>query len=689
MANYEAGNLILNTGINDVDKTLANLDKIIARLTTIQKLSSKSGSISSTIAGSKGKSAVSSSKAADDYVNNVTKINKRIKLSGLINISKMSAAVMLGRRLGNTLKAIIKYGSDFDETLNMWQVAFRDNIDRATEFINKMHTAYGISTETLMRNQAIYKNMLSQMGQLTEETSYRLSESLTIMMLDYASLWNTTIDQASEKFKAMLAGQIRPIRAVSGISVEEQAIFDIYRGMGGQKTMRQLTQVEKRLLRIYATFSQMQQSGATGDFAKTIENFANQSRLMKEHWKEFVTWLGIGIKELIEASGIMQYINAALITMTNIVKALLKDSGYEQKNFLTGMLETAEATNEEVTELQGKLLGFDKFRALEDTTGQSALAIDQKVLDLLASYNSSLDKTTNKAQLLAEKWSSLFIDDNGELTKGAELLFGSLKAILGVLGSIIVLGLPKQLASIIPLLGGLTTATASLGKAATPLTKVAHATLIGSKEWHEQAIKNRDILIANRAEMLSFSSILSSISTIITTTVGSFLFFDTVIGMFGEDMRKTVSIISIVVGSLVTLLGVMMAINAYSKGTGFMGASLAIGVGLGALLAGIKGTVNANKVQEYANGGMPDKGTLFVAGEAGAEIVSTSSSGQTGVSNVDQIAQATYRGNMMFWQQAKRDIERFGGVVISADSEGIFKIVRGTAKKQGLDFAKV
>ena len=355
MANYEAGNLILNTGINDVDKTLANLDKIIARLTTIQKLSSKSGSISSTIAGSKGKSAVSSSKAADDYVNNVTKINKRIKLSGLINISKMSAAVMLGRRLGNTLKTIVKYGSDFDETLNMWQVAFRDNIDRATEFINKMHTAYGISTETLMRNQAIYKNMLSQMGQLTEETSYRLSESLTIMMLDYASLWNTTIDQASEKFKAMLAGQIRPIRAVSGISVEEQAIFDIYRGMGGQKTMRQLTQVEKRLLRIYATFSQMQQSGATGDFAKTIENFANQSRLMSEYWKEFITWLGIGLKELIEASGIMQYINAALITMTNIVKALLKDSGYEQKNFLTGLFETAEATNEEVTELQGIL----------------------------------------------------------------------------------------------------------------------------------------------------------------------------------------------------------------------------------------------------------------------------------------------------------------------------------------------
>jgi hypothetical protein len=214
------------------------------------------------------------------------------------------------------------------------KVAFRNNLEAADEFVNKMHKAYGISTQVLMENQAIYKNMLSQMGQMSEETSYALSESLTRMVLDYSSLWNVTIEQASEKFKAMLAGQIRPIRAVSGISVEEQAIYDIYRGIGGTKTMRQLTQTEKRLLRIYATFSQMQSSGATGDFAKTIEQFANQSRLMNEYWKELVTWVGVGLKELIQASGIMQYINASLITATEIIKAIVIAYGYETPNFL-------------------------------------------------------------------------------------------------------------------------------------------------------------------------------------------------------------------------------------------------------------------------------------------------------------------------------------------------------------------
>ena len=42
----------------------------------------------------------------------------------------------------------------------------------------------------------------------------------------------------------------------------------------------------------------------------------------------------------------------------------------------------------------------------------------------------------------------------------------------------------------------------------------------------------------------------------------------------------------------------------------------------------------------FAEGGLPDKGTMFIAGESGAEIVYNTSSGQSGVVNVQQIKQA-------------------------------------------------
>ena len=48
----------------------------------------------------------------------------------------------------------------------------------------------------------------------------------------------------------------------------------------------------------------------------------------------------------------------------------------------------------------------------------------------------------------------------------------------------------------------------------------------------------------------------------------------------------------------------------------------------------------------YASGGTPSVGTLFYAGEAGAEVVANTSSGHTGVMNVGQMQEAVASGNV-------------------------------------------
>lgn len=48
----------------------------------------------------------------------------------------------------------------------------------------------------------------------------------------------------------------------------------------------------------------------------------------------------------------------------------------------------------------------------------------------------------------------------------------------------------------------------------------------------------------------------------------------------------------------------------------------------------------------FASGGMPEMGSLFVAGEAGAEIVSNLGNGRTGVTNVEQMEAAVANGNI-------------------------------------------
>ena len=120
---------------------------------------------------------------------------------------------------------MVQYGIDFTEILNLWQTSMRGNIGEARIFIAEMNKAYSIAEATLMKYQATFKNMLSAMGKISEDTAYGLSEALTKMALDFASLYNVSIESGMQKFQAVLSGQVRPIRSISGYDIVENTIF--------------------------------------------------------------------------------------------------------------------------------------------------------------------------------------------------------------------------------------------------------------------------------------------------------------------------------------------------------------------------------------------------------------------------------------------------------------------------------
>lgn len=309
------------------------------------------------------------------------------------------------KRFAQMVTNMVQKAIDYTETLNMWQVAMRNNIDMADEFISKMNRAYGISEQNLMKYQATFKNMLSALGQINEEISYGLSEAITQMAIDYSSLYNVKMEQAMTTFRAMMAGQVRPIRSVSGYDITENTIFQLYQDIGGTKTMRQLSQTEKRLLRILATYRQMGASGAVGDMSKTIEQMANQLRIMNELGTELGQWIGMLLKGLIESSKVLVYINAGLIVARRIVQSMAVFFGYETPDFLTDLVTTVEEGNEALDEMTGKLLSFDKFEALNKSgAGDVQGAIDEKLLTAISQYQSILGDTSFEAQGIADSW---------------------------------------------------------------------------------------------------------------------------------------------------------------------------------------------------------------------------------------------------------------------------------------------
>jgi hypothetical protein len=605
---YSAGDL--NISIQTIaDDTLAKLDAVVERLTFIN---TQLGGITSKARGTK----------------RVANSRGRGSNGSPLSFTKLGLTIYSMRRLGRFMGNLVQAGSDYYETLNLWQVAMRNNLDVADQFINKMNKAYGISSNALMNAQATFKNMIGSLGQVTDETAYRLSEALVQMSADYASLYNRTLESAVANMQSMLAGQVRPIRS-AGLDMTETTLFMFYQQLGGTKTMRQLNRTEKQLLSILAVYKQMGSAGALGDMSKTLNQFANQSRMMTEYWAELKTWSGLILKDLLEEWGVLKYINAALITMTEIVKAIAKSRGLGEENFIDGMFESVEATNDAVDELQGKLLDFDKFRSLEGASA-SPLAIDEKLLEAITGYSSLIDEAINDAKILADTWLKFWLTDDDKLTPQAEALLGVLKAIGVILG-----------------------------------------VLVGYK-----------IALAIKAIGVA---LLNVNPAIMAMSIGFVLLFNGIRDFLSlwDDLSPLGRALDIILALTAGIIGMYIAIKSFSLSpVGALAAGAALAGGVLSLSAMIK-----KNVMFAANGASDiDGGTLFVAGEMGrTEAVYTGSNGKTNVANVQQMKAAYKQALTEWWSTAKNDVPSLEGV---SDS-GLYTIVSGEAHRRGKRFEDV
>lgn len=243
MAQYNVGNIEIGV-ISNSKQALSSLDKTINKLQKLDKVNTTTKEIK----------------------NNLSKLD----FSKMINIGKLYLLFNYSKRIVSNIAKFIGYASDYQEILNKFQVSFGDLYKENLKLTNQLAQAFGFSTNTLLDYTATFNNMLKALGGLSDETSATLSRTLTSMAIDFSSLFNVSIDTAMTAFQSALSGNIRTIRSISGFDVSETTIFSIYQELGGTKTMRQLTQLEKRLLRIIAIQKQLEKTGALGDYGRTI-----------------------------------------------------------------------------------------------------------------------------------------------------------------------------------------------------------------------------------------------------------------------------------------------------------------------------------------------------------------------------------------------------------------------------------
>ena len=402
--------IVISTKIDQAIKSAEQLNKKLEKTQkNLQKLGIKSGSVNKALSNmntSKVKNLSNDAKKAGSsfgFLSNQVKkatngLHKGFDLGKMYFMFNTLKPIMQG------IGGIIEKSVDYTETVNLFANAMGDLTGQAMTFQEKLSEAFGTAQTSMMKYQATYKNMLSALGGMSNQVTEKLSETLTLMSIDYASLYNVSMEDSAQKFQSALSRQVRPIRSTSGYDITNNVLADYLQQAGiYDKEVSDLSEMEKRLLIIYSLQQQMANSNAFGDFARTIESPANQLRVLQEQIQEVGRWLGSVFYGTI--GKILPYINGFVMAIKEAVKWLALFLGYSVEDFTTG--------------------GQTYF---DQAFGDSADSLED-VAGSVGDVNNGLDDTKKKAKEVKEQLSGLdeinVINSTSESSSGSSGSSGS------------------------------------------------------------------------------------------------------------------------------------------------------------------------------------------------------------------------------------------------------------------------
>lgn len=344
------------------------------------------------------------------------------QLNGLKSVtgklSKLIASAFAVRALVNFGKECVEQGSNVAEVQNVVDVAFGDMTDKVEEFASSAIQNFGMSRLSAKKTASTYMAMAKGMG-IADATAADMSITLTGLTGDVASFYNISQELADTKLKSVFTGETETLKDL-GVVMTQANLKTYALEQGITRSIESMTQAELVGLRYSFVLNQL--AMANGDFSRTSDSWANQTRILSMQWQEFMSIVGQTlITVLTPLVKILNNIVSAMIAMANTFNSLIStlfggannqiqqtqssvaavgdeiESSVENQNALT------DATTQ-TTKAQKKLLaGFDEINKLSGVsaggTGTSGTAGGSAAVPALQTVSIEVDGDAQVGQL--------------------------------------------------------------------------------------------------------------------------------------------------------------------------------------------------------------------------------------------------------------------------------------------------
>lgn len=304
----------------------------------------------------------------------IPQANKRAADSFGLLAAKVTAGWLAMKKLLSGLLTLVRKSNEFIESQNLFNVAMGQYASEAREYAESVSDALGIDPAEWMKNQGVFMTLATGFG-IAGDGASEMSKNLTQLSYDLASFYNISSEEAFQKVQSGLAGEIEPMRRL-GYDLSNAKLEQIALSHGIKKSVNDMTQAEKAGLRYYAMMTQVTQ--VQGDMARTIDQPANQLRILRAKTEEAARALGNLLLPIVKV--VVPWLIAGAEAVTKFANGLALilgiegsgDDSFDFSNIIQGAQGQEDAWTGASIAAEGykrMLLGIDELNVLNGKDG--------------------------------------------------------------------------------------------------------------------------------------------------------------------------------------------------------------------------------------------------------------------------------------------------------------------------------
>lgn len=384
---------------------------------------------------------------------NSNKFNQGIKTAGntiqksgiqnsLKSIGKAAIAAFSVKAVVDFTKSCLELGSNLTEVQNVVDVTFGNLNTQVNEFAKNAIDQFGLG-QTVTKKYVGTFGAMAKAFDFNNQAALEMSETLTGLVGDVASFYNLSSDEAFTKLKSVFTGETETLKDL-GIVMTQTALDQYAMANCFGKTTSAMTEQEKTALRYQFVLDKL--SLAQGDFARTSDSWANQTRVLSLRFDELKATLGQGFINLFTpiVQGInwviskLQVLADAFKSFTEFITGNKSDSSGgigSVASDLTDVTTSADTASDAVAGIGSSaqkaakdmksLASFDTANVLQSSdssssgsggSGASSAGLDfgNSLTDTMEEANSQMDSFMKKASELVDLFKQGFSEGLGD-----------------------------------------------------------------------------------------------------------------------------------------------------------------------------------------------------------------------------------------------------------------------------------